>query len=211
MSVVLNLSIQSSVELREALRLKTKALHHQLDHHPLLAQLMTRELTIEQYVDCLQALYLFLAPEEREIERFIMTNPVTVSYQYRQKVPALLKDLSSLGHTIESDWDSDCLAPCLTIENSADLVGILYCIEGSMLGGQFIIRQLQRVLPEVNHAISYFMGYGEKTHQYWSEFWSFAGKICITSPERVQAVDAACRYFLGLKEHLDEFSYQSAR
>lgn len=199
---LLHSSIQSSVELREALRLQTKALHHQLDQHPLLSQLMARKLALEDYIHCLQALYLFLVPQEREIERFMFMHPISASYQYRRKVTSLRKDLSYLRQNIEVDFS----APCLAIESIADLVGVLYCVEGSMLGGQFIVRQLQRSLPEVKNAMNYFFGYGEKTHQYWSEFWSFAGKVCVSSCGREQAVSAACRYFEGLKTHLDEFS-----
>lgn len=47
-------------------------------------------------------------------------------------------------------------------------LGILYVIEGSSLGGRFILKNVEK-LPGLNaqQGVSYFTGYGDRTGSYW--------------------------------------------
>lgn len=50
-------------------------------------------------------------------------------------------------------------------------IGIMYVVEGSTLGGRFILKNIQDALgyDETNGA-SYFAGYGNKTGSHWKKF-----------------------------------------
>jgi len=63
------------------------------------------------------------------------------------------------------------LSPPLLLEDEAEGLGCLYVIEGSMLGGEFINRAIQRrlhVTPDAGGR--FFAGYGEATDAAWSTF-----------------------------------------
>ena len=51
------------------------------------------------------------------------------------------------------------------------LLGAMYVIEGSTLGGQYIARHVEKVLAlEPGHGDAYFRGYGDQTGALWTEF-----------------------------------------
>lgn len=53
-------------------------------------------------------------------------------------------------------------------------LGILYVIEGSSLGGRFILKNIIMVSGlDKGMGISYFKGYGDKTGSYWKSFLDF--------------------------------------
>ncbi|MBO9585004.1 MAG: biliverdin-producing heme oxygenase [Flavobacterium sp.] len=53
-------------------------------------------------------------------------------------------------------------------------LGILYVVEGSTLGGRFILKNVSK-FPELSgvQGVSYFNGYGEKTGSFWKSFLNF--------------------------------------
>lgn len=120
-------------QLHRVLRDATKLSHHALDRHPLLAPLLTRELTVMQYGAALAALHGVYAQAEDVCLSFLDEHPGLFDYRSRRKLPALELDLAELGRTgVPSRMEFT--AP----QNIGALIGILYTIEGSTHGGQFI-------------------------------------------------------------------------
>lgn len=189
-------NIAPSSELHSRLRQATKAPHHLLDHHPVLAPLIKSGLTVTQYGLALAALHGVYAQAEGWVLEFLAEHPDLFDYQSRRKLPALESDLKALGR----------LPLACNMQLSAEptlgaLVGILYALEGSTLGGQFIARNL-RLIPGASLPIRFFSGYGDQSRQRWEEFLQFADSQCPLA-EYEEAVSTAVSIFNVIRKHLD--------
>ncbi len=183
-------------QLHRVLRDATKLSHHALDRHPLLAPLLTRELTVMQYGAALAALHGVYAQAEDVCLSFLDEHPGLFDYRSRRKLPALELDLAELGRTgVPSRMEFT--AP----QNIGALIGILYTIEGSTHGGQFIARSV-RQLRGGNFPVRFFTGYGDRSSQNWKEFLAFAGDRC-PAAEYEAATSTAMSLFQAIKDHLD--------
>jgi heme oxygenase len=186
--------------LHEALRQATREPHHNLDHHPLLAALLHDTVDTHAYGDALVALHGMVAPLEAALLAY-KDAPYDVAA--RRKTPALVADLADLGRA-PAARPLRFPAP----GNVAELIGIAYTLEGSMLGGQVIARHL------AGHAatplpLRYFSGYGEKTLDLWRDFLERAEAAC--PPALHDAVAAtAVRLFRAIHRHLDDCSLAAA-
>ena len=186
----------SPTDLHACLREATKGPHRLLDHHPLLAPLVRDDLTLGQYGDALAALYGVYASLEAGIDRFLATVTALFDYQSRRKLPALKADLDRLGR----------LPPTRAMGfpvpvTIAELVGILYAVEGTTLGAQHILRCLrQRNFNDF--PMSLFSAYGEDTEARWQAFLAFAERACPRA-DRPAAVETAVSLFRGIKTYLD--------
>lgn len=186
----------TTATLHAQLRSATKALHHLLDHHPLLAPLVGDDLTVEQYGDSLAALHGIYAPLEAGIDRFLESMPGLFDYRPRRKLQALQDDLARLGRrpwNRQIDYSGPATIP--------ELVGALYTVEGTTLGGQHILRCLRQrgfdSLPQ-----RFFTGYGDQTEALWGEFLAFASRVCPADDHQL-AAETAASLFQGVKTHLD--------
>ena len=135
---------------------------------------------------------------EKGIDSFLGLRPGLFGYHRRRKLPALKDDLTALGR-VPREREMRYLAPT----TFAELVGILYTVEGSAMGGQSIARCLWRGgfddLP-----MRFFSGYGEDTEVRWREFLAFADETCPTA-DRQSAAATAVSLFQAIKSHLDEW------
>ena len=186
-----------SSELHDRLRQATKASHRLLDHHPLLAPLVRSDVTPEQYGDALAALYGVYAPLESGIDGFLAVRPALFDYHSRRKLPALKDDLAVLGRPPPQ---RALIHPVPA--TAAELVGVLYVVEGSALGGQSIARRLRQggfdSLP-----LRFFSGSGELGAVRWREFLAFADEACLAADQQSAAAAAAVSVFRAIRTHLD--------
>ena len=157
-------------ELRDA----TRELHHRLDHNPLLAPLVRPGVSMADYGTALQALYAINAPTELCIADYIQAQGLAFDYQTHRRMPDLLSDLEFFALPVPPQGWSGPL-----IDSPGALVGCLYVLEGSTLGGRVIFRQLQSALQISDQAGGkFFAGHGEQTMRMWQSFWDFAADIC---------------------------------
>ncbi len=183
-------------QLHRLLRDATQLPHRALDRHPLLAPLLTRELTVLQYGAALAALHGVYAEVEDLIMAFLDQHPGLFDYRSRRKLPALELDLAELGRT-GVPARMKFTAP----QNVGALIGLLYTIEGSTHGGQFIARSVQQ-LHGGNLPLRFFTGYGARTSQSWKDFLAFAAGSCPPA-EFAAAMSTAGLLFQAIKDHLD--------
>jgi heme oxygenase len=183
-------------ELHDKLRQTAKTPHRLVDHHPLLAPLLRDDLTERQYGDALAALHAVYAPLEAGIDDFLRIRPGLFDYHTRRKLPSLNDDLAELGR-LPGERKMRYPAPA-TI---AELVGVLYTVEGSALGGQSIARCLRQGgfdrLP-----MRFFSGHGDHADDRWHEFLAFADAACPATDHKSAALTVAS-VFQAIKEHLD--------
>jgi len=184
-------------ELQHRLRQATKQAHHVLDHHPLLAPLLTAKMRVDQYGDALSALHPVYHWAEHWIDAYLSQQAGWFDYASRRKLPALEADLMALGRLpAASHLNAVKIAP-----GQGALIGILYTVEGSTMGGQVIARLLRQfsgpALP-----MQFYTGYGDQSRQKWQAFLSFADAEC-PRPEYPAASAAAVAFFEAISIQLD--------
>ncbi len=185
--------------LAARLRAATQAAHQRLDHHPALAPLIRPDLRRDHYGRVLGAfawVYRTLDPAFEDALRRLCPD---TTYRSSDRSRWLVEDLSHFEHGDRAlpPW------PAPKIDTVAALVGRLYAIEGSTLGGQVIARQLQASLgvgPSSGARI--FHGHGEATAARWQEFQDFAAWAC-AADDAAKACAAADAMFGELEQLLD--------
>ena len=184
-------------ELHEHLREASRAAHRSLDRHPVLAPLVRTDLTAAQYGDALAALRGVYAPLEAAIDRFFAARSTAFDYDSRRKLPALDDDLAALGRRPEQPA-MGFPAPA----SLAELVGLLYVVEGSAMGGQSIVRCVRKSALE-NPPLRFFSGSGARAEDRWREFLDFADASC-SPADRGPAARTVLALFAAIEIHLDE-------
>ncbi len=150
--------------LHAMLKERTSMQHSQIENTPLVSKLINNTITLSEYQLLIRKFYGYIAPSEELIQK------LTSRYLLiqREKSLSLLSDLAVFGiekHSVEFC----CCLPLL--ETYEQVLGYMYVMEGSTLGGQIIAKKLQETLnltPE--NGASYFYGYGKNTRNKWAEF-----------------------------------------
>lgn len=170
------------------LRKATKAAHSLLDHHPLLMALPGPTLSLETYGRALAALH----GAHRAIESRVAAFAPAVLFPRR--LADMESDLAALGVSPRPLTVEVPLVGC-----TAEMLGMLYVIEGSNMGGIVIARQLALSLP--GNAPRAFFGGAEGSPR-WQRFWAFAHPRI--EPEDFDlAAMAASATFAFYRQHLD--------
>jgi heme oxygenase (biliverdin-IX-beta and delta-forming) len=155
--------------IRNRLKTETRPQHEKLDTGSFASALSQGTLTLEAYKQMLGRWYGFYLPLEQVLE----ANPdwAQLDSERRRKLPALVRDLTYLGMDEASIQNLPLCQNIPTLENSAQVFGTLYVIEGSSLGGQIISRMLKSSLNlEPESGSAFFSGYGEDTSPMWKSF-----------------------------------------
>jgi heme oxygenase len=152
--------------------------------------LMHEELSVTQYVSCLLRMHgMVSAWEERSLEvapRWMLTQLVA-----RKRKKMLELDLAWFG--VENGDDMRPVMP--EIKNLPSLLGAMYVMEGSTLGGQLIARQLQKTLQlSDGKGSAFFWGHGDQTGLMWKEFCQVL-KVKVTDDETESVVLSAKAMF----------------
>ncbi|MFN3884508.1 MAG: biliverdin-producing heme oxygenase [Rhodocyclaceae bacterium] len=171
--------------LAAALRAATKADHHALDHHPLLAPLVRPGLTLADYGRALAALHGPQAALEALLAGFAPAK------DFPPRLPVLEADLAALGLPPQP-----LRAAPPAADDDSSRIGLMYVLEGSNLGGAVIARQLARYLPRTPCA--FFSGGGGEER--WRRFWEFAFNCEIGLAAACAAARAAFAFY---RAHLD--------
>lgn len=158
------------------------------------------DLDREAYQRIIQAYYGFHVPLQRQIERFHAPHHPQPD---RQKVPALLKDLRALGL---SDVQIDALPLCADLpplNSQADLLGVMYVMEGATLGGQVLRRIIaERLSIGPDSGAEFLDVYGRDTGRLWKAFLKQLADF--DHPDyNQQVVDSACATFASFARWLD--------
>lgn len=126
------------------------------------------QLDLGTYTRIIQAYYGFHLPLQQSMERFLAPQPIEPA---RQKIPALIKDLHALGL---NDVQILALPQCreLPVINSvAQLLGVMYVMEGATLGGQVLRRIIaDRLGVDADSGGEFLDVYGRDTGRLWKAF-----------------------------------------
>lgn len=123
-------------------------------------------LTAAGYAALLGGFYGFYAAWEPAAAAALPPD-LRAEFDRRRKLPALARDLRHLG----ADPAVPLCADLPPTDSVGAVLGAMYVVEGSTLGGQHIARHLGRTLGvRPGAGCDFFAGYGEATGAMWQQF-----------------------------------------
>ena len=128
--------------------------------------LMDEELDVDTYVSYLLRLHGIIAAWE---EWAAANAPAWIQplLAVRRRGQLLMLDLMWFG--VDTSGEARPTLP--EMRDTASLLGAMYVVEGSTLGGQLIARHVELVLGlTARQGNAYFRGHNERTGQLWKEF-----------------------------------------
>jgi heme oxygenase (biliverdin-IX-beta and delta-forming) len=181
--------------LLERLRAATHDDHRGLDRHPLLASLVRPGLAPRHYATALLAMHGPQAVLERCVAVGLRRHAAG-DYRPPARCPALEDDLHRLGLAPRRVG-----TPPTTGEGPGALLGRLYVLEGSRLGGRVLAARVREALgPEVPLA---FFG-GAEGSRHWPRFLAFIEARHLDDEAADDAVIAAREAFARFRQGLDD-------
>jgi len=184
------------VTVMDALKEATRDAHERTEQHSLMGRMMQSPMDREVYTAVLRCFLSFVRPLEARLDASVDWAALGLDHHARHKTPWLEHDLELLGIDPAAVPDApETPAPA----GLGESLGCRYVLEGSTLGGQYIVKHLRKELPgELREAVAYFDGYGGETGSKWKAFRAFGNRIC-TDPA---GIDAACKAANGTFEAL---------
>jgi heme oxygenase len=187
-----------SSSVLQRLKEATSALHLEAEKH---VHILDPDARRSEYVRYLRAMHGFHAPLEQMFLGHSELAEAGFDAEGRcRKADWMRRDLRSVG-------DDANLRACESVPEANTLssaIGVAYVIEGSTLGGRFILSKLPAALaPLRGSATRYLEGYGSDTGARWRAFANLVDKSAIDA-SAVEA--AACETFERLIDWLQEAS-----
>lgn len=184
-----------SAQLKE----QTKV-NHQLLEKKLVSQMRSIKNTAD-YTKLLVRFYGFFGG----LENLIRMHP-NLSFlkdqAERRKSSALANDLTYFETTLPPIATAVALP---IIENYLQIIGVLYVMEGSTIGGKFIAKMIQNQLNNQDtNGLSFFYGYGDQTELMWTVFKDAIDGIIMSASEKETVILAANETFMHFSEWFDK-------
>ena len=196
------------ITVHHQLRQATHAAHVRLNLHPLLAGLTRADFPLSQYRLILGTYHRFFSVVEPAILDALAAIGSEFSYTDRQKLSWLAEDLAALDGALPPPETRR----VITVPGDvAELIGTLYAIEGSTLGGQVISRHLKANLgltPE--RGARFFFAYGAATENRWASFCAYAEGLSGDPVQCRRAGETALNVFNILEALLNDGLHQPA-
>lgn len=184
--------------LRDELKNLTANLHTWLEDSKQMQNIKSEELTKEEYINLLSKLYCFIKVLEQNIKKYTddFKNSGLEDIEQRVlKTTWLKEDLDFYKKPLnEKEIEFK------TLNNFSSIVGALYVIEGSTMGGMQISKILNRHFKE-NISTQYYESYKEQTMPKWLSFVSWLEKVEL---DNYDAILGANEVFIQLKKHFEE-------
>ncbi len=192
-----------------ALREATHAIHARLNRHPLLKGITRRGYPPEYYVRVLVAYWHAFRQVDASVANAL--GLCHCSFEYSRRLPWLLDDLRALGIDPDAVGNRPTVRhEPLRLEGQAELVGALYAIEGSSLGGQVIYANLARTLRlTTTSGARFFHGYGEQTSERWRRFGLIMAAELDDECKRAIAAGGATAVFNLMERTLDDYAFRT--
>ncbi|QBC28319.1 biliverdin-producing heme oxygenase [Methylomonas sp. LW13] len=198
----------SRLAVREALKAASNDYHNRLNQHSFLVGITQPDYSLAKYRKLLSAYYHLYQALEQRLIAFQSSQDCQFDYSQRLKLPWICRDLAFLGIDPLREYNMAQNLPAPQVASMGEYTGVLYVIEGSMLGGQLISRSL-----EAYHGLNgeagacFFRGYGQNTGPMWQDFLRFAENLAGDDDQRSAAEHAACQTFQFFIQVLDDYAY----
>jgi len=196
-----NIDEPTTITFLDNLRSKTSASHKKLEALPISKSIVNPEITIEEY-----ALYLSLMHDvvkNLEEDIYPVISDVIPDLNERKKAQLILNDLEftkSEKKQNHSPFDAAGISVPFAM-------GIMYVVEGSTLGGRFIIKNIQESFGfDEENGASYFGGYGNKTGSFWKKFLNALTDFETINNSEDEIIAGADYAFRAIHKHLSDNS-----
>lgn len=162
-----NPGFTTPISFLERLKNQTANAHKNLENLPVSSSILSPDLQISDYCHYLALMYEVHKSTQDHI--FPLLSGVFPDLEERKKMHLIENDLDFLNYKITGSnavfRDHDISIPFA--------IGIVYVVEGSSLGGRYILKNIETIPVLSNqNGVSYFAGYGNKTGSYWKGFLS---------------------------------------
>jgi heme oxygenase len=194
------------------LRDTTQAQHARVDALPFFSALAAGTLPLASYVGLLHALTTLSRTLEQEL---LPTASPAISAVWDApmgKLPLLEQDFATFADQQVSSVPRAALNALVLSElmrqrvadSPAALLGYLYVLEGSTLGGAVLHQQVatQFSLPS-GAGLAYLASYGSELTPHWRAFTRRMNAVLLTTAERRQVLEAAGEVFAGIEECIE--------
>jgi len=159
-------NIENSLTFLDQLRANTANSHKNLESLAVSVSITSPNVTTEAYARYLQLMHDVIGDTEENI--FPLLQNIFPDLEERRKLQWINADLAFLNHVrTTATFPFSKSSKTFSVPFA---VGILYVVEGSSLGGRFILKNLQSALGYEENGVSYFNGYGNKTGSSWKNF-----------------------------------------
>lgn len=180
------------------LRLETQAEHARVER--LVPDVASQDASPDAYQVFLARMWGFHAPLEQHLFGLPGMDQVFEDLAVRAKTPLLEADLRALG--LSPRLLPTCPLPGDVGEVRAG-IGAFYVLEGATLGGQVILRELTRAIPEtLSKAQGFLNCYGSRTGAMWKLFRRQAD-ASLDAADHELVIGAARRTFDALSNWLE--------
>lgn len=183
--------------IHRLLRQRTRDLHTSVEGH--LRILLSDQLSVGQYAAVQKSFYGFYKPVEDRLAAFVGREDPELQLAKRLKLPLLVGDLAVLAVPAEAIAQLPVCDRLPPIGSVPEVLGCLYVLEGSTLGGRIITRHLKLVLPLNVGACSFFNSYGDNVGRMWSTFLGVLSRHCEEYGDQEAIVNSACQTFACLE------------
>ncbi|MFC3799624.1 biliverdin-producing heme oxygenase [Cohnella sp. GCM10012308] len=186
------------------LKERTAPQHQRAEQNEYTAAMLDRTMTLEQYQEYLALFYGFILPLERAFEARPEWDELRFDIGARTKHRLIEADLHALG------WDSraiDNLPLCQALPDLSSfprILGCMYVLEGSTLGGQMLTKLLMKYLPvSPDTNARYFNSYGPDVRERWSEFRELLSAHARNEEDEREMLAAAGETFDRLRDWIE--------
>ena len=136
------------------------------------------------YAELLKSFYAYFSKLEQEMRPYLSAS-VLPDYEDRRHSDYLRKDIEELG----SDVLELPAVKVPRIQSATEALSALYVMEGSIMGGPYIVQMLRK--GGIEKGLSFFSGYGEDTSKMWMAFTEILNQRIVTEADQILAVDTA--------------------
>ncbi|MXQ11155.1 biliverdin-producing heme oxygenase [Microvirga makkahensis] len=172
--------------LLERLKVETRPAHDRIESA---MKLDRRIASRDEYRNLLARFYGFHGAWERSASAVA---PDRIVFESRCKTRLLIRDLLALGLAEDEIIRLPQCDPLMPLPNSAAVLGSMYVVEGSTLGGAVIAREVERNLGfDGQTGCAYFRSYGRDVAVMWRRFGAML--LQASSPETDDAIVAAAQ------------------
>lgn len=177
------------MSLSSDLKKRTRTLHEKVEDRMMSRQMLQAGFTMQQYLDILRIQLYFYARHEELVFKAASSILPSEVLDDRMKFNKLVMDAADLELEL----------PAMTTgidKKPGESLGWLYVMEGSMLGGQVIVRSLMKNNEiRKSGAVRFYRGYGEQTGTKWLEFKNAIDELEVDPAERSEVLEGAIDAF----------------
>ncbi|TNE48864.1 MAG: biliverdin-producing heme oxygenase [Deltaproteobacteria bacterium] len=209
---------QRTPSLMARLRDETRDNHKALEELPFNRWLMEHRLPLPMYVQLLSSYKVLFEKLERLLVNSSHPFVQAVWQDNMTKVPALSADLEVLSATLGSCPEATQSAAEITQSFSDEseggllrLLGALYVLEGSTLGGTIIKKHLATMYQLQHDAgLAYYNTYGPFLGRHWKAFVGRMNALPLTEQQADQVVEGADQMFAQIGAIMEEIQASNA-